>query len=137
MKVNELFYHINCLKTFNYKYKQCVESVSEKEDNNAVALKKTIKFLKEKDHEHPDCPVEVGNVQEQFNFYLEKESLPPHRHVTSFGMLVLGHAKGFKIDKNKHGVNVFTLKDEFVKTTAVDPNFESTMKFLNNAHKVH
>ena len=42
----------------------------------------------------------------------------------------------FEIHKNNHNVNVFILKNEYVKSTAQDSSFDSSMKFLSNTRKV-
>ena len=142
VRANELIYHGNCLKTFKFRYQKCLENVdkkTEKEMNyylNAVALDRTIRHLKERAYDQPESPVTVSSIMEKLNSYIEKEGLPHENHITRFGELILAHAKQFKINKNKHGLNVFTLKDEYVKATEVDSNFDSSMKFLNNASKV-
>ena len=142
VRANELFYHGNCLKSFNWRHKQITENYIEKENSKtaylrAVALEKSIRFLKELSYEHPDCPVEVSRVMDNFNYFLKREGFPPQNQITRFGNLILEHSHDeFSIDKNKHGRNVFILKKEFVKATAAEPYFDSSVRFLKDAHKV-
>ena len=130
------------MKSFNWRHKQITENYIEKENSKtaylrAVALEKSIRFLKELSYEHPDCPVEVSRVMDNFNYFLEREGFPPQNQITRFGNLILEHSHDeFSIDKNKHGRNVFILKNEFVKATAAEPYFDSSVRFLKDAHKV-
>ena len=130
VRANELFYHGNCLKTFKFRYQKCLENVDKKTE------KEMNYYLKERAYDQPESPVTVSSIMEKLNSYIEKEGLPHENHITRFGELILAHAKQFKINKNKHGLNVFSLKDEYVKATEVDSNIDSSMKFLNNASKV-
>ena len=57
-------------------------------------------------------------------------------NVTRFGELVINHSKEFEIHKNKHNVNVFIQKNQFVKNTALDSNFDYTMKLLQDVRNI-
>ena len=87
----------------------------------AVALHNTIAFLKKACNEFPDIPIEVREILKMYNGILKEEGLPAHdEHVSRFGEMMLQHCNDFEIHKNSKNVNVFTLKNKYVKTTSGD-----------------
>ena len=140
LRAREILYHGKCLNRFQNRYnalKVRDEGVSKVRFKRAVVLERAIAFLRETAYKRSDNPVEVRLVLEAYNSYLKEEGFTDNfNHITRFAELVLSHTKEFEIHKNEHNVNVFILKDYYVKSTASFSSFDVSMKFLNDMRKI-
>ena len=86
--------------------------------------------------EHPGVPVEVRQILGSYNHFLEEEGFTNETssNITRFGELILSHTNEYEVHKNSQGINVFILKDKYVKFTS-SSSFDSSVQFLNDMRK--
>ena len=137
VRANELFYHSNCLSSFKRRYENHNGEPSRNikaSYSKAVILEKTIDHLRAV-AEKSQNQMEVKLLLEIYNKFLGEEGLPHETNITRFGNLILDYCCDWEIIKNKK-VNLFILKDNFVKTALKYMHDDSTVAFLNNARKL-
>ena len=103
----------------------------------AIAVERTIDVIRQEAYEKPESHIEVRYALDVYNSFLSKKGvLVREYNITRFGELILHHTNDFEIHKNSHNVNVFILKNQYVKANVPNSSFDETMKFLRDARKV-
>ena len=141
LRGNEIFYHSKCQKKYVSRYNSAKnKSTTIKSDmccERAIAVERTIDVIRQEAYEKPESPIAVRYALDVYNSFLSKEGVFVREYnITRFGELILHHTNHFEIHKNSHNVNVFILKNQYVKANAPTFSFDESMKFLRDARKV-